>query len=107
MVIVLTGALIEFPRTAPKLREPVVGRPATRHGLTPEIPIALWVITRSTTFDKPRVPIRGVVRNKIEQDPQPASVGCCDQGVEIRQRSEDWIDVGVVGDIVTEISHRR
>src|SRR6476661_5481082 len=99
MVIVLTGALIELPRTAPKLRKPVVGRPTTRHGLMPEIPIALWVIARSTTFDKPRVPIRGVVRNKIEQDPQPASVGRCNQGIEIRQRSEDRIDVGVIGNV--------
>ena len=53
------------------------------------------------------MPIRRVVRNEIEQDLQPATMRGRDQRVEIRQGSKDWIDVGVVRNIVAEISHRR
>jgi hypothetical protein len=48
-----------------------------------------------------------VIRDQIEDQFQSPVVRGSDQRIEIIHRPEDGIDGGVVGDVVTEIRHRR
>jgi hypothetical protein len=48
-----------------------------------------------------------VVRDEVEQQLQPALVRGGDQRVGVRERAEHRLDVGVVGDVVAEVLHRR
>ena len=56
---------------------------------------------------EPRVLVRRVVRDEVEQQPQPALVRGGDQRVGVGERAEHRLDVGVVGDVVAEVLHRR
>jgi hypothetical protein len=47
-----------------------------------------------------------MIGNIIEQQPHAAIVNVRKQNVEIRERAENWIDVHVVADVVTEVGHR-
>src|SRR5205823_11517118 len=51
--------------------------------------------------------IRGVIGHDIEDEPDTTGVQCIHQTIEIFERAEEWIDSGVVGNIVAEIEHRR
>jgi hypothetical protein len=53
------------------------------------------------------MPVRGVVRHEIENDLQAARMRRRDQRVEIGERAEHRIDIGIVRDIVAEVRHRR
>jgi hypothetical protein len=51
--------------------------------------------------------VRAVVRHEVDDDLQPELVRLLDEPVHVREGAEQWIDVGVVGDVVAEIGHRR
>ena len=44
-----------------------------------------------------------VVRHPVEQHPEPPRVGLGDEPVEVRERPEDGIDVGVVARVAADI----
>ena len=58
-------------------------------------------------FPKPRMPIRGVVRDEVEQDADPAGAGFRDEPIEIVERAEVGMDSRVVGDVVAPVDVRR
>lgn len=51
--------------------------------------------------------IRGVIGGDIDDEPDTTSVQRIDQSIEIFERAREWIDIGVIGNIVAEIEHRR
>jgi len=87
--------------------EPIVGRPAVRGRIAPDIPVTFRIIARCAALDEPGMPVRGVVGNEIEQKLEAARMGGLDQRVEVGQAAEQRIDVDIVGDVVAEIRHRR
>jgi hypothetical protein len=73
----------------------------------PDVPVALWVITRGTRFLEERVLVRGVVNHVIADDLDVAFVRLLDQTVEVRERAELRINILVVANVVAEINLRR
>ena len=51
--------------------------------------------------------VRGVVADKLRDDPQPECVGGPDEGAEVRQRPVRGMDVRVVRDVVAVVTQRR
>jgi hypothetical protein len=49
---------------------------------------------------------RGVAGHEVEQQAQPARVGCIHERVEVGECAVDRIDVVVVGDVVAEVRVR-
>jgi len=62
---------------------------------------------RRTRFKKPGVFIRGVVRHKINAHLQATLVRLSEQFIKICQAPKDGGNVGVIGDIIAKVGHRR
>ena len=77
-------------------------------GVAPEIPVALRARPARARLDEPRVLVAGVVRHVVDEDADAALVG---RGRAASSKSasdpKSGIDVGVVGDVVAEVGHRR
>ncbi len=56
---------------------------------------------------EPAVLVRRVREDEVGGDLQPQRMRARDQRVEILERAEDRIDALIIGDVVTEIVHRR
>src|SRR5438132_5117188 len=41
VIVILSGCVVIFPSTAAKYRQPIVGRPAIRGGVLPDVPVPL------------------------------------------------------------------
>ena len=75
-------------------RAPHVPRPARAVGITPRLL-------------EPRVAVRGVVGHEVEQDAEAQLVRPRDQRVGVGERAEARVNRRMVGDVVTEVGHRR
>ena len=53
------------------------------------------------------MPVRGVVRHEIDDHADLAAMRLFEKMIEVLERAEDRIDIAVVGDVVTEVGHRR
>src|SRR6476620_10638343 len=51
--------------------------------------------------------VGGVIGHEVEQNLKPSPMGFHQQVVEVRQRTEAWIYVAIVGNVIAEINHRR
>src|SRR5256885_15359605 len=51
--------------------------------------------------------IGGVVGYKVQDELEVALVGLLKQGVQVRQGSEERMDIGVIANIIAKIGHRR
>src|SRR6266850_3657194 len=51
--------------------------------------------------------VGSMIGDIIEQELHAARMNIGEQGIEVCQRAEDRIDVGIIADVVTEIRHRR
>lgn len=49
--------------------------------------------------------LRGVVRDEIDDDPQTQLVRLCHEGVRIGEGAKVRVDVAVVADVVSAVSH--
>ena len=107
MQVVLSRRMVELPRRAAEDAQPVVRRPTVRRRVAPDVPVPLGVVARGSRLHEPRVPVRAVVRHEVDDQLQPAPVHLGYQPVEVGQRPEARIDVGVVGHVVPEVGHRR
>jgi hypothetical protein len=107
--VVLRGRLVERPRGADggERRPPVVRRPAVGRGIAPHVPVALGVVQAARRLDEPRVLVRGVVRHPVDDELDAAAVGAREQVVKVCESPEHRIDIGVVGNVVAEVGHRR
>src|SRR5262249_31813917 len=95
VVVVLPGWLVELPGAATELTEPVVWRSAIRGGITPQIPVSFWIRAARARLAKPRMLIRGVIRNEVEHQPEIALLQRAYQLVEIGERAEERVNAGV------------
>jgi hypothetical protein len=80
---------------------------AVRSRVAPDVPIALGTAARPATFYEPRVLIRRMIGDEVQDHPDPARVRFRDQPFEIDQVAEDRIDVDIIGDVVAEVGHWR
>ena len=65
----------------------------------------LGLVARGPRLGEPRVPVRRVVRDPVDDDADPAPVARGDERVEVRERAEHRVDVAVVRDVVAEVGH--
>ena len=107
VIIILSGCLIIAARRC--RRTPIASCSARRR---PALDRARCTSRASdcratTAFDKPRMLIGGMVRHQIEDNLETGFMRRAHQRVEIRHRAEQRVDAGIVGNVVTEIGHRR
>jgi hypothetical protein len=69
--------------------------------------VAAPVHARRSRLPEPRMLIRGVVRDQVEDDPHAASPRTSDQLVELVEGAEHRLDVAVVSDVVAPITVGR
>jgi hypothetical protein len=53
------------------------------------------------------MPIRGVIGHQVKNELYSAPMRFLKQGVELGERAKDQIDVLIIGNVITEIGHRR
>src|SRR6267378_2952151 len=106
VIVVLPRARIVGPGAAAEFRHPVVRRTTVRSRLAPDVPVALTIIAGTAAFDEPRMLVGGVVGNQIKDKFETARMCGAYERVEILHRAEQWIDAGIIRDVVTKISHR-
>jgi hypothetical protein len=75
--------------------------------VAPEIPVSLRILERRSTLKEPGVLVGGMVRHKIEDHFEAATVRLFKENLEVVERTEDGIDVAIVGDVIAKIGHRR
>src|SRR5436190_14214554 len=51
--------------------------------------------------------VAAVVRNDVHDHSQPTRTSSVNKQVEVRQRTEPWVDVARVRDVVAMVTHRR
>src|SRR5439155_7143636 len=73
-------------------------------GLTPDVPIALRIVARASRFLKPRMLVRSVVENQLNDDPHPSLVGGGEERLEIFKPAIAWVDGGIVRNVVAIVS---
>ncbi len=99
--VVLAGGLVERPRRAAEVREPVVGC------LRPDVEVAVLGLRAGQRVDEPRVPVARVVGDEVEQHADAAAARLGDQRVHVLERPELRVHAGVVGDVVAPVVVRR
>src|ERR1043166_8762571 len=107
VIVVLRGVWVVGPRAAAEAGQPVVRRGAVRRRVAPKVPIALRIVPGAARGLEPRVLVRAVVRDEVEDQLEAARMRSAHQAVEILQRAEEGVNGGVVRDVVAEILHRR
>src|SRR5262249_28446982 len=86
--VVLSGLPVKRPGGATKIALPIVGRPPVRRRVAPDIPLALAARSTGARLDEPGMFIRGVIRDKVENDLQVPLMGSFKQPVKRCQVSE-------------------
>jgi len=69
----------------------------------PDVPIAMLRIRRASCVAKPRVGIRGVIDNEIDDDANASLLAAVSEFHEVAERAVSRIDAIIVGDVVTII----
>ena len=99
---ILAGHVIPLPGRAAENRFPVIRlRPVL--AVTPDIPVAFGVIFRGARFEKPRVLVRGMIHDQVENQPHAALMHALQQPVEIGHGAELRHDPLIVADVVPVI----
>ena len=76
--------------------------------LAPHVEVTLWCPgTRSAGALEPRMLVRRVVAYQLVDDADAPAVGLTHELVDIAQCAVHRVDVGVVGDVVAVVAHRR
>ncbi len=89
---------------------PVVGRQLSgcAPAVTEQVDLALRAAgLRGEGRLEPGVVAGGVVGDDVDDDPESQIVGCGEHRVEVGQRSEDRVDVAVIGNVVAGVALRR
>ena len=105
--VVLTAPCIPGPGGATEDRLPVGRRRSIGLGIGPHEPVRFRAGPARPAFDEPRMLVRCMRIDLIDQHPEPKRMRACDKRVEIRQRAEDRIDIAIVCNIVAEVLHWR
>ena len=105
--VVLTRPLVPGPRRASEDAEPVVRGPAVGRRVAPHVPVAFLGPARPAALLEPRVRLRRVVRDHVDDHAEPERVGPLDEAVEVGERPELGVDGAVVRDVVPEVGLGR
>lgn len=101
----LTRVRVERPGWPAEGANPVVRRPAGR-AAAPDVPVPLRVSPRRSGAPEPRMFVRGVVRDEIEQDANPESMRLLEKRVEGLEVAEPRVDPAVIRDVVAAVGER-
>src|SRR5262245_51463007 len=93
VVVILACRAIKFPGRSPEIAEPIVRWSGARLPIAPNVPVPLLTSTRSATVDEPRMAIRCMVGDKVENDFDVASVRRIDQARKTVKAAKYGIDV--------------
>jgi hypothetical protein len=105
--VVLPAARLPGPGDAAEYRQPVVRRRAVLARIGPHVPVRLRIGAALAALLEPGVLAGAVAQHLVDDDLEPEAVGLGHQPIEIRQRAKHGVDRPVIGDVVTEIRHRR
>src|SRR2546425_911013 len=105
MEVVLPCVRIPLPGRTSPVTEPVVGGRAILLRISPDIPIALRMLTVGAGGEKPGMLIRGMIGHKIENHAQMAALRFYKQLIKEGKIPKKWIDPGMVGHIIASIDH--
>ena len=104
--VVLAARRVELPGRAPNAARQLFGarrRPLDRPTCTSRVAETC----ASARLREPRMLDRGVARDQVEQQPQPARVAGGHERVEVGERPVLGRDIGEIGDVVAEVGERR
>jgi hypothetical protein len=102
----LSRRLVEGPgRPVGERRLPVVRGAAVGGGVPPDVEPPVGIVPARSGGHEPRVLVRGVVRDEVEDDPQAELTGLGDERIGRREVPEERVDVAVVGHVVAEVGH--
>lgn len=106
--VVLTARLVERPWRPDRreVRDPAVRRPSVGRRVAPYVPVTLRARPAAPGLDEPRMLIGRVVRDPVDDDADSAPVRGGKQAIEVLERPELRIDVGVIRHVVPEVGHR-
>ena len=105
--IILLPPRVPRPRRAAEHRLPVRRRAAVGLGVGPDVPVGLVARPARAARLEPRMLVRRVRIDLVDDDAQSERVRARDQRVEIGERPEDRVDVAIVRHVIAEILHRR
>src|SRR5262249_24753479 len=73
--------------------------------VAPDIPIArVGMRSAAPGALEPRMLIRGVVDDELDDDPQPATAGFAHEPAKVAHRAEVGVDPAIIGDVVTVVA---
>ena len=107
VIVILSGGRVPLPGRAAEIADPIIRRSAIGRSVAPDVPVSLRIFSASATLDEPWMLVGAMVGHEVEQNLEPAPMGLHQQVVEVSQRTEAWIDVAIVGNVIAEINHRR
>ena len=96
--------LVEGPGLALLAREDGALMPIRRFLDTPDIPIAIRRIRAAPGRDEPRMFVRGVVDDQVEDDPDPPLPRASGQVGEVTEAADCRVDAVVVADVVAAVA---
>ena len=102
----LARGVVPGPGRAAERRSPVVGRRPVGPAVGPDVPVATLRRAARARVHEPRMPVARVVGHEIDQHAHPAIGGLRHQPIEIIDRAEVRIDIGVIGDVVAPVRVR-
>jgi hypothetical protein len=105
--VVLPPPWLPLPGDTAEHGEPVVWRGSIWFRVGPDIPVRLGAVATDSAFVKPRVLVGGMGVHLIDDHLQFEIMSACEQAVEVLHGAEHRIDAAVVGDVITEVLHRR
>src|SRR5581483_524485 len=106
MKVPLPRRFVPFPCRSAEHADPTVGW-AIRRARLPDVPVAPRVRAGGRRFQKPRMPVRGVVRNDVEDDSDAAAARLAHEPIERREVAELRMHVAIVADVVAPVLERR
>ena len=104
--VVLAARLVAGPGRPAEDRRPAVRRTAVETGAK-DVTRPVRMVAARERVHEPRVLVRGVVRDDVDQHPEAERVRVGEQLVEIGERPELRVDVHVVRDVVAVVGAGR
>ncbi len=104
--IVLLAAGVPGPGGAAEDGLPVVRRGAVGLRILPHIPVRIRIVAGLPALREPVMCVGRMGVDLIDDDLEAEPVGLCQQGVKVRQRAEDRVDIAIVRHVIAEIAHR-
>src|SRR5579875_3006314 len=103
--IILAGGAVPLPGGATHCAQPVVGWRAIGLSVGPYIPVPHRILARTARRKEPGMLVRGMIRDKINNDLEIAPMRLLDQRVARLQIAENGINIAMIGNVVAKVGH--